>query len=205
MIASVSAQNLSCRRGLRPVFAGLNFRVQAGECVAIEGPNGAGKSSLLRMLAGFITPQDGTLQFAAEDGAQISDEEERGKQVGWLGHQDAVKPQLTARENLTFFAQLYSDVSCTEAALDCVGLTRQRDLPGQYLSAGQKKRLALARLLVSRRPVWLMDEPLAALDVNGKALAAKLIHAHVGSGGIVFAATHEPLGTDAMKLSLGAA
>lgn len=189
---------------MRPVFAGLNFCTQSGDCIAVEGPNGAGKTSLLRLIAGFIAPVSGQLMLNA-DGKDVGDEEERGKYIGWLGHHDAVKPQLTAKENLSFFANLYGDGTGVDAALERVGLSRQIDLPGQYLSAGQKRRLALARLLVSCRPVWLMDEPLAALDIAGKKLAADLIAAHVAGGGIVFAATHEPLGLAATKLSLGAA
>ena len=203
-LLSLTAENLACRRGLRPVFAGLNFLAQGGDCIAVEGPNGAGKTSLLRLIAGFINPASGQLTLNA-DGKAVEDEEERGKYIGWLGHHDAVKPQLTAKENLTFFAHLYADATGVDAALERVGLMRQIDLPGQYLSAGQKRRLALARLLVSRRSLWLMDEPLAALDTAGKKLAADLIAAHVADGGIVFAATHEPLGLAATKLLLGAA
>ncbi len=204
MVASITAENLACRRGMRPVFADLNFRVQASECVSVQGPNGAGKTSLLRVIAGFIAPAAGTISLQS-GGSSIVDDEERGKFIGWLGHQDALKPQLTTRENLAFYSHLYANGDGVDAALDCVSLNRQRDLPGQYLSAGQKKRLALARLLVSRRPVWLMDEPLSALDTSGRALVATLISAHVSNGGIVLAATHEPLGVPVTTLVLGAA
>jgi heme exporter protein A len=190
---------------MRPVFSGLNFRAQSGDCISVEGPNGAGKTSLLRLIAGFIAPVGGSLRLSLKDGGEISDEEERGKLAGWLGHQDALKPQLTARENLSFFAQLYMDGNGVDEAIARVGLTRQKDLPGQYLSAGQKRRLGLARLLVSKRPLWLLDEPLSALDTSGKALVVELIAAHIGAGGIVFAATHDPLGLSTIKLQLGAA
>ena len=205
MLLSVVAENLVCRRGMRPVFSGLNFRAHAGTCISIEGPNGAGKTSLLRLLAGFIAPADGSLRVALKDGGEISDDEERGKFAGWLGHQDALKPQLTTAENLSFFALLYADGSGVDEALARTGLSRQKDLPGQYLSAGQKRRLGLARLLVTRRPLWLLDEPLAALDVAGKALVADLISGHVKQGGLAFAATHEPLGLACEKITLGAA
>jgi heme exporter protein A len=153
------------------------------------------------MIAGFLAPEAGTITLKASD-AQIDDSEERGKHVGWLGHSDAVKPQMTPRETLRFFADLYRVRGDLDAALDEVGLTRARDLAAQYLSAGQKKRLALARLKLCGRPLWLLDEPLAALDVNGKALAARFMREHCASGGIVIAATHEALGIKTAALSL---
>jgi heme exporter protein A len=182
------------------VFRDLNLRVAAGQVLALEGPNGAGKTSLLRMIAGFLPPAGGTITLHSV-GVEVTDNEERGKFIGWLGHHDAAKPQLTPRETLTFFFRLYG-ASGIDEALDVVGLTRASDLPCQYLSAGQKKRLALARLKLSDRPLWLMDEPLAALDADGKALAASLVKSHCASGGIVIAATHEPLGVDGARLQL---
>ena len=134
------------------------------------------------------------------DGAEISDSEERGKFIGWLGHHDAAKPQLTPRETLRFFCDLNGVFEGIDDALDAVGLGRARDLPCQYLSAGQKKRLALARLKLSHRPLWLLDEPLAALDAGGKSLAAQIVKDHCASGGIAIAATHEPLGLDTARL-----
>ena len=204
-LSSLEADGLACARGGRAVFRGLDFRIEAGQALALEGPNGAGKTSLLRMLAGFLTPLAGTIRMTTRDGAAISDEEERGRTIGWLGHHDGVKAPLSARENLAFYARLYDSPGDIDRALDDVGLTRARDLPGQYLSAGMKKRLALARLKLSARPLWLMDEPLAALDVNAKRLAADMIAAHCAHGGMVIAATHEPLGLDCAKLVLGAA
>jgi heme exporter protein A len=138
-------------------------------------------------------------------GTNVPDAEERGKFVGWLGHHDGVKPQLTPRETLLFFAALHDADANVDDALQSVGLARARDLPCQYLSAGQKKRLALARLKTSGRPLWLLDEPLAALDAQGKTLVQGLIAAHCASGGIAIAATHEPLGLDCARLTLGAA
>ena len=183
------------------VFRDAGFSVAGGTALSLEGPNGAGKTSLLRMIAGFLTPAAGTIRLSA-DSADITDNEERGKFIGWLVHHDAAKPQLTPRETLKFFAALYGATGAIDEALETVGLTRARDLPCQYLSAGQKKRLALARLKLSARPVWLLDEPLAALDANGKSLAADLIKAHCAGGGIAIAATHEPLGIDAARLQL---
>ena len=131
---------------------------------------------------------------------------ERAHLVGWLGHQDGIKSQLSVLENLAFYARLYGQSGADlHGILDEVGLTRARDLPGQYLSAGMRRRLALARLLVSRRPVWLLDEPLAALDVRGKAMVGDFVKAHCRDGGLVIAATHEALGLDCARLELGAA
>lgn len=175
--------------------------MRAGQVLSLEGPNGAGKTSLLRMIAGFLAPAAGTIRLRG-DGNNIADNEERGKHVGWLGHHDAAKPQLSPRETLIFFSKLYGVSGASDEALETVGLARARDLPCQYLSAGQKKRLALARLKLSNRPVWLLDEPLAALDTDGKLLAANLVKTHCASGGIVIAATHEPLGVDGARLQL---
>lgn len=175
--------------------------MNAGEALAIEGANGSGKTSLLRMIAGFIAPQAGSIVLA-RDGAEISDGEERGKHIGWLGHQDGVKPQMTPNETLRFFAGLQNVPAEAESALEQVGLARAAELPCRYLSAGQKKRLALARLKISARPLWLLDEPLSALDTQGKTLLRDLIERHCASGGMVIAATHEPLDIDCSRLVL---
>jgi heme exporter protein A len=198
---SLQAEDITCIRGGRLVFRDVSFRVGAGEALAIEGANGSGKTSLLRMIAGFIAPQSGMVSLS-NDGALISDGEERGKFVGWLGHQDGVKLQMTPVETLRFFAGLYGVVADTKAALDSVGLARAAELPCRYLSAGQKKRLALARLRMGARPLWLLDEPLAALDAQGKSLLRDMIERHCASGGMAIAATHEPLGLDCARVQL---
>jgi heme exporter protein A len=208
MIASLTAEKLTVQRGSRRLVEGLSFSVKAGQALALEGANGAGKTSLLRLIAGFLPAAAGTVTLL--DGAtEISEAEERGKFVGWLGHHDALKASFTVSEQLAFFGKLYgrplrpavpgtSPVTTGEqsvaALLEQVGLTRQAQLPCRYLSAGQRRRLALARLLLTARPLWLLDEPFAALDTNGKALVARLIALHCGQGGIAIAATHEPLG-----------
>jgi heme exporter protein A len=200
MISSLTAEKLVCARGERRLFEGLSFRVGAGQALSVEGANGAGKTSLLRMIAGFLAPVSGVLRLS-ENGADITDAEERGRFVGWLGHHDGLKPQLTVAEQLDFFARLYG--ARTDAAvLEQVGLARQADLPCRYLSAGQRRRLALARLLVSQRSLWLLDEPFAALDTAGQALVAQLMARHCGSGGIIIAATHDPLGLGNESLKL---
>jgi len=203
-LSFLEADGLACARGGRPVFRDVGFRVEAGAALALEGPNGAGKTSLLRLIAGFIAPVAGTVRLETKEGAAAADPEERGRLAGWLAHHDGVKPQLTAEENLAFYARLYDREADVIDTLDEVGLMRARALPGQYLSAGMKKRLALARLKLTARPLWLMDEPLAALDVLGKRLAAEMIATHCAAGGIVVAATHEPLGLECAKLTLGA-
>jgi heme exporter protein A len=200
-IQSLQAQSLTCIRGHRLVFRDVGFRIEAGQVLSLEGPNGAGKSSLLRMIAGFLAPASGSISLLSENG-DLRDGEERGRFVGWLGHHDAAKPQLSPREILRFFCELYSVSADVDVALDEVGLGRARDLPSQYLSAGQKKRLSLARLKLSNRPLWLLDEPLAALDSDGKALAARFITAHKANSGIAIVATHEALGVETTRLAL---
>jgi heme exporter protein A len=200
MISSLTAEKLACTRGDKKLFDGLNFRVRAGQALAVEGANGAGKTSLLRMIAGFLAPVAGRLIVKTAEG-ESDDAEERGKTIGWLGHQDGLKPQLTVLEQLNFFAALYR-AKADPALLELVGLARQADLPCRYLSAGQRRRLALARLLAGKRPLWLLDEPFAALDAGGQMLVAQLMARHCGSGGIIIAATHEPLGLGNESLKL---
>ena len=200
MISSLTAEKLACARGERTLFEGLNFRVRAGQALAVEGANGAGKTSLLRLIAGFLSPAAGRLVVKTAQ-SESDEPEARTALVGWLGHQDGLKPQLTVAEQLAFWAALYRG-TVNAAVLEQVGLARQADLPCRYLSAGQKRRLALARLLVSQRPLWLLDEPFAALDTNGQALVAQLMARHCGEGGIIIAATHEPLGLGNESLKL---
>ena len=203
-MTSFTADRLTCIRGQRVLFRDLSFRVAAGQVLSLEGPNGSGKTSLLRLIAGFIAPASGSVTLATGD-ATISEAEERGRHIGWLGHHDAAKPQLSPREVLAFFTRLYGNTGDVDAALASVGLASIAGLPCQYLSAGQKKRLALARLRLCGRAVWLLDEPLAALDADGKARAADLIASHARNGGIAIAATHEPLGIACTHLALGGA
>ena len=201
MISSLTADKLTLMRGDRTLFTNLSFRVAAGQALALEGPNGSGKTSLLRLIAGFLAPQAGRLALST-NGREISDGEERGAFVGWLAHQDGLKPQLTVAEQLGFFAKLFRSASDPAALLEEVGLARQAELPCRYLSAGQKRRLALARLLASGRPLWLLDEPFAALDSSGQDLVARLMALHCGAGGMVIAATHDPLGLGNASLRL---
>lgn len=193
MISSLTAEKLACVRGERVLFEGLSFRLAAGQALAVEGANGAGKTSLLRLIAGFLSPRVGRILLRTGSG-ESNDSEERGKFCGWLGHQDGLKPQLTVSEQLLFFAHLYRATGGIDAVLEEVGLKRQKDFPCRFLSAGQRRRLALARLVLSARPLWLLDEPYAALDKDGQALMARTMARHCSGGGLLIAAMHEPLG-----------
>ena len=196
MTIALNVENLACIRGQRLLFRDLSFSLAAGRALSLQGPNGAGKTSLLRLIAGFLRPAAGAIRLRT-NGEDIADGEERGKFIGWLGH------QLCVREQLAFFALLYASGRDPDEAMKIFGLMPLAELPGQYLSAGQKRRLALARLHLCARPLWLLDEPLAALDAAGKKLVAETIAAHCASGGIVVAATHEPLGAECETLMLG--
>jgi len=184
------------------VLRDLVFSIGRGEALSLEGANGAGKTTALRILAGLLSFASGGVTFHTSDGP-VRDAEERGRFAGWLGHLDGIKNQLTVLENARFFAALYAGGGDASATLARVGLSRAENLPAQYLSAGQRRRLALARLLLSRRPLWLMDEPLSALDASGKALIAELIREHCAANGIVIAATHDPLGVDTTRIVMG--
>lgn len=197
MTFALATERLALTRGHRRLFAGLDLSLRAGDLLSLTGPNGAGKTSLLRVIAGLLAPTEGIVRIRTEAG-DVIDGEDRSRLVGWLGDRDAVKPQLDVGEQLRFWAKLYG-TKAPEA--EAFGLKPQ--VPGQYLSSGQKRRLALARLVLTGRKLWLLDEPLAALDDDGKALVAEKLTAHCASGGIAIAATHEPLGVDGLTLRLG--
>ena len=201
-IGELTIDNLVLVRGGRRVQDGLNCRVAAGETLVVTGRNGAGKTSLLRALAGFLEPRAGEIRFRLENGEVVSGGDERGPFVGWIGHHDGVKPQLTAAEHLKFYLDFERGTGDIETALTKTGLGPLRDLPAQYFSAGQRRRLAFARLMLSARALWLLDEPLSALDTDGKSFVRTLITRHCAGGGIVVAATHEPLGVDGVALEL---
>ena len=194
------AANLAIDRGGRRVVAGVSFELRAGQMLQVTGPNGAGKSTLLRALAGLLPLAGGTI---ACDG--LAADEPLGSRAHYLGHQDALKGALTARENLAFWAtQLGGGGLSPEAALARLALPQVADYPVAYLSAGQKRRVALARLLVARRELWLLDEPTTALDVAAQALFADILREHLAGGGLAIAATHAPLGVaGARSLQLG--
>ena len=194
------ADNLTVERGGRAILSGLSFRAESGEAVLLTGPNGAGKTTLLRALAGYIRPLAGRVLLEG-GGADLS----LAEQSHFIGHLNAVKPSLTAQENLAFWAAYLGASHPPAAALDRLGLGDLGNVPAGYLSAGQRRRLALARLLVARRPLWLLDEPTVSLDAASVALFAELAAEHLAGGGLVVAATHSALGlANARELRLGA-
>ena len=196
----LSGVDVRCVRGGREVFAGLSFNADAGEALAVTGRNGSGKTSLLRLIAGLLLPSGGMIALEGGD-----PELTVAEQAHYLGHRDALKPALTVRENLSFWADFLGG-GATRATVDClaaVGLVHAIDLPAAYLSAGQRRRLSLARLLAVPRPLWLLDEPTAALDIAGQDMFAGLMRDHLGTGGIIVAATHGPLGIEASEMRIG--
>jgi len=198
----LSGRDLACLRGGREVFAGLNFSADSGEALVVTGHNGAGKTTLLRLIAGLLEPAQGEIELSG--GATDASLPE---QAHYLGHRDALKPALTVLENLQFwYAFLGGRDAPAASALEPVGLAGLAGLPAGYLSAGQRRRLSVARLLAAPRPVWLLDEPTAALDSAGQQRLLGLMQAHLAGGGIIMAATHGPLGlTGAKELRLGTA
>jgi heme exporter protein A len=185
----LEARNLACLRGERVVFAGLSFALAPGEALLLTGANGAGKSSLLRLLAGLLAPAEGALLWAGVDA--LADRASHAARLRYLGHGDALKPALTAAENLTFYARLWGGE--VAAALEALGLAPLADLPARVLSAGQRRRLGLARLALAPAPLWLLDEPTTGLDAASVERLGGLCAAHRAGGGTVVAATHLPL------------
>jgi heme exporter protein A len=198
----ISASNLGCVRGSREIFRNINFSVSSGQALAVLGPNGAGKSSLLRIVAGLLRTMSGRLSLEGGDPELTVPE-----QAHYLGHLDALKPSLSVAENLAFWARYLGPGPGAPAdALQAVGLAPIRDLPAGYLSAGQRRRLSIARLVAVRRPIWLLDEAASALDQAAQARLIELMRGHLASGGLILAATHAPLGLDqAQELRLEAA
>jgi heme exporter protein A len=193
------ASGLTCVRGGREVFSGVAFEASTGELMAVTGRNGSGKTSLLRLIAGLLLPAGGSLTLEGGD-AELT----LAEQAHYLGHRDALKPALSVWENLLFWRDfLGGEVFDPADSLGAVGLDHAAHLPAGYLSAGQRRRLSLARLLAVRRPVWLLDEPTTALDRSGQDMAAGLMRDHLARGGLIVAATHGPLGLPGKELRIG--
>jgi heme exporter protein A len=184
----LDVEDIGCERGGRRVFTGLSFVLREGEALLVTGRNGAGKSSLLGVLAGRIASSGGSIRVTG------AGEKTLPESLHTVGHRDALKASMTARENLAFAQDLLgSPEASPEDALETVGLRHAAHLPVAYLSAGQRRRVALARLLVAHRPLWLLDEPSAALDAGSQDMLTALIAAHRARGGLVIATTHAPL------------
>jgi heme exporter protein A len=197
----LSGRGVKCIRGGREVFSGLDFAAATGEALAVTGRNGAGKTSLLRQIAGLLAIPDGSIDL---DGGHS--ELTLPEQAHYLGHRDALKPALSVIENLTFWQEfLGGDLSDAAASLAAVGLDHAAQLPALVLSAGQRRRLSIARLLTVRRPIWLLDEPTSALDAAGQTMFAALMQDHLKRGGMIVAATHAPLEVAAKELRIGGA
>lgn len=189
------ADALACVRGGREVFRDLSFDLGSGEMMTLTGPNGSGKSSLLRQIAGLLDLSAGTLSLSG-----CADDQAIATQALYAGHLDAVKAPLTVRENLDFWADFYgSPAALVESALDGFELGSLATLPADVLSAGQKKRLGLARLLLTERPLWLLDEPTVSLDKASIGLLGSFMRAHLAKGGLILGATHVDLGIEATR------
>jgi len=197
----LSGRDVRCVRGGREVFSGLDFEASSGEALAVTGPNGSGKTSLLRMIAGLLTITGGSIGLEGGE-AEVT----LSEQAHYLGHRDALKPALSVLENLSFWRDFLGGKTfdATES-LAAVELDHAAHLPAAYLSAGQRRRLSIARLLVVGRPVWLLDEPTSALDTAGQSLFAALMDDHLSRGGLIVVATHAPLGIAARELRIGGA
>lgn len=193
------AQALSARRGEDLLFRDISFALEDGEALIVTGPNGSGKSTLLRVLAGLLPQEEGTVRFV--DGGEDRPAREA---CHYLGHRNAMKRELTVEENLTFWSEFMAKEGAAsgmhiDEATEAVGLAGITHLPFGYLSAGQQRRMAMAKLLVAHRPVWILDEPTAALDVKADAMFAGLCQTHLAAGGMLVAATHQPLGIENVK------
>ena len=190
---SFSGQGLGCFRGGRLVFANLSFALQPGNALVLRGPNGSGKSTLLRLMAGLIQPLEGQIQWSDSDAGITDDPDLHYGRTHYVGHADAVKPVLTVTENVAFWARLRSPQSDVAGAIDKLGIAPLADVPGQFLSDGQKRRVNLARILAVPANLWLLDEPATALDVDAIAALCDAIAEHRAAGGMVVASTHQNL------------
>jgi heme exporter protein A len=200
MTPDFAGEALACVRGERLVFENLSFRARAGEALLLTGPNGSGKSSLLRLMAGLLPPASGRLAWG--DFAIADDPDSHRARLHYVGHLDALKPALTVAENLAFYAALRgrpADSPTLEAAMSAFRLDRLADTPARFLSQGQRRRAALARVLTAPAPLWLLDEPTLALDDAALARLGAVLSDHLARGGHAVAATHAPIAVAASR------
>lgn len=190
----LGVDRLAARRGYVTLFSGIRFSVHSGEALVVSGPNGSGKTTLLRMLAGLTAPVDGEIRWRRS--AMHPFDARLRSAVAFNGHLAALKDELTAEENLAHWIALDDRPlapGVIAAALDAVALGSRRGLPARVLSQGQRRRVGLARLRLVERPLWILDEPLTALDAEGVDVLRELLDAHLGGGGLCVAASHQPL------------
>ncbi len=202
MIARLDVSSLTLARGERTLFRDLSLTLNAGEAVALTGANGAGKTTLLRAIAGFVRPEVGEVTFCALDGSELDPAEARGRHLHMLGHLEGLKGARTAREELTFQARWLGGNTIDEA-VSVMGLMPLMDLEVRKLSAGQRRRLALARLIAAPRALWLLDEPLSPLDSRWRETAGAVMRRHLDGGGLIVAAVHDPLPIDTRSVVVG--
>ena len=201
----LSVQQLACERGRKRLFSGLNFEVQPGQCLQVHGANGAGKTSLLRIVCGLADAAHGRVCWDGAD-TRLDPGAFRAELV-YLGHAPGLKDELSAAENLDYQSRIDGCAPCAQhiaAALQRVGLDRQQHLPVRRFSQGQKRRAALARLIARPARLWVLDEPLAALDQAAQQLVSELVAGHLQAGGLALVTSHQPLGVASMALRLGA-
>ncbi len=203
--SGLSVSGIEFWRGDRRVLAGVSLEVGATECLHLLGPNGSGKTTLLRVITGLLSPEQGEVTWGGRD--TRSDRDGWRASFSYLGHSDGLKPELTSRENLDFETSLRRQVQDGEidGALEQVGLAAARDLPAGILSAGQRRRLAMARVVLAATPLWMLDEPYTNLDAGGSALVGGVIGSHLAAGGAAIIAAHQALaipGRTARRLEL---
>ncbi|MDG2520065.1 heme ABC exporter ATP-binding protein CcmA [Caulobacter segnis] len=202
MITALKIGGLALSRGERALFSGLDLSVSAGEAVSLVGRNGAGKTSLLRAIAGLLRPTAGTIGFEGPDGA-LDPQDARVGGLHMVGHHDGLKPGRTAREELQFQAD-WTGGGDIDEAVRALDLNRLLDLEVRRLSAGQRRRVALARLLAAPRTLWLLDEPMAPLDAGHRRGLGEAMTRHIAGGGMIVAAVHDPLPIPARDVQVGA-